>query len=249
MMSTKKIFISLLVIVPFLYAASYPDGMELLKKVDENMMAENRVIESRMIVQTRRNVREISAKSWIRGIDQAFTEYLSPAREKGTKMLKEGDRMWIYSPSTDRIIQIAGHMLRQSVMGSDLSYEDMMEDPVLSNIYTAETTGTDTIQGRSCWILELKANTEETAYYSRKIWVDQDRLIVLREERFAKSGTLLKETDVLDVFREDGRWYAKEVVYKDVLNTNSEGTRFIIESLNFNVDIPENLFTKAALRR
>ena len=40
-----------------------------------------------------------------------FTEYLSPEREKGTKMLKLDDRLWIYSPTTDRIIQISGHLL------------------------------------------------------------------------------------------------------------------------------------------
>jgi hypothetical protein len=36
-------------------------------------------------------------------------------------MLKLGDQLWTFSPSTDRTIQIAGHMLRQSVMGSDMS--------------------------------------------------------------------------------------------------------------------------------
>jgi hypothetical protein len=37
--------------------------------------------------------------------------------------------------SVDRTIQIAGHMLRQSVMSSDMSYEDLMEDPKLVNLY------------------------------------------------------------------------------------------------------------------
>ena len=53
-------------------------------------------------------------------------------------MLKLDKRLWIYSPSTDRTIQLSGHLLRQSVMGSDLSYEDMMEERKLSEVYTAE---------------------------------------------------------------------------------------------------------------
>jgi hypothetical protein len=164
-------------------------------------------------------------------------------------MLKEKDRMWIYSPSTDRIIQIAGHMLRQSVMGSDLSYEDMMEDPILSNLYTAKTLSVDTLQERLCWILVLTSKKEDIAYHSRKLWVDQERKIILREERFAKGGTLLKETDVLHVFQIDGRWYPKEILYRNVLNQNSEGTRFIIESLELDAEIPDWRFSKAALRR
>ena len=65
-------------------------------------------------------------------------------------MLKIGDQLWIYSPSTDRTIQIAGHMLRQSVMGSDMSYEDMMEDPVLTHHYTPKVTGEEDLAGTEC---------------------------------------------------------------------------------------------------
>ena len=61
------------------------------------------------------------------GSEKAFTENLSPAREAGTKMLKLKDKLWTYSPQTDRIIQISGHMLRQSINGSDMSYKDMMK--------------------------------------------------------------------------------------------------------------------------
>ena len=34
--------------------------------------------------------------------------------------------------------QLSGHLLRQSVMGSDLSYEDMMEERKLSEVYSAK---------------------------------------------------------------------------------------------------------------
>ena len=52
-------------------------------------------------------------------------------------MLKIEDKLFTYSPQTDRIIQISGHMLRQSVMGSDMSYNDIMEDKPLETLYSA----------------------------------------------------------------------------------------------------------------
>ena len=100
-----------------------PGGDEILKKVDQSMFSDNRIATSRMVIHGRRENRTIEAKSWQRGTNEAFTEYLAPVREQGTKMLKLHDNLWTYSPSTDRIIMISGHMLRQSVMGSDLSYE------------------------------------------------------------------------------------------------------------------------------
>lgn len=75
-------------------------------------------------------------------------------------MLKLEDKLWMYSPSTDRTIQISGHMLRQSVMGSDLSYEDMMEDPKLTNHYHAQVTDEQAVDGRECWILQLTASQD-----------------------------------------------------------------------------------------
>jgi len=103
-------------------------ALEIIGEIDKNMNAKTRVLTSKMIVHGRRSSRTIESKNWVMGIDQAFTEYLSPPREAGTKMLKLGDKLWTYSPQTDRVIQISGHMLRQSVMGSDMSYNDMMED-------------------------------------------------------------------------------------------------------------------------
>src|SRR3972149_3759449 len=114
-----------------------PTGDEILKKVDQNMFSENKIVVSRMVIRGRRETRIVQSKSWQRGTNESYTEFLAPAREKGTKMLKLKDMLWDYSPSTDRTIMISGHLLRQSVMGSDLSYEDMMEDPHLPNVYTA----------------------------------------------------------------------------------------------------------------
>jgi len=128
----------LIILLPGLFSLAWgqsPSALSILKKVDENLTAESKIVKSKMIIHGRRSSRTIVSKSWIEGIDRSFTEFLSPPRERGTKMLKLGDNLWTYSPATDRIIRISGHMLRQSVMGSDLSYEDMMEDPVLHRIY------------------------------------------------------------------------------------------------------------------
>lgn len=225
-----------------------PSGKEILERIDENMASENRVLTSRMIVHGRRGSRTIESKSWSVGEAKAFTEYLSPARERGTKMLKLEDQLWMYSPSTDRTIQISGHMLRQSVMGSDLSYEDMMESPELAEDYDAQVSGSEVIDGRDCWVLEMTGLVEDLAYPMRKIWVDKARWIPLKEELFAKSGKLLKKIGLMDVRQIEGRWFPMRMTFKDVLKTG-QGTEFIVDSIDFDVEIPPVTFTKAMLRR
>jgi len=201
-----------------------------------------------MVIHGRRGTRTLISKTWAEGEKKAFTEYLAPAREKGTKMLKLEDKLWIYSPTTDRIIQIAGHLLRQSVMGSDLSYEDLMEDAKLAHHYTAVVTGIDTLDGRACWVLKLTAKTKDVAYFMRKLWVDQARYIPLKEELYAKSGKLLKKVELKEITRIQDRWFAKKIIFKDMLKRGG-GTEFIIDSIQFDQPIPEYIFSKAALRK
>src|SRR5512133_3519923 len=150
-----KAIISLLLLGFFSVNAQKPDGKEILRRIDRNMSSENRIFTSKMVIHGQRNSRTVESKTWTAGEKKSYTEYLFPARDQGTKMLKLEDQLWIFSPSTDRIIQISGHMLRQSVMGSDLSYEDMMQDNKLTNHYNAEITGDEKIGDRTCWILTL----------------------------------------------------------------------------------------------
>jgi outer membrane lipoprotein-sorting protein len=223
-------------------------GDWILEQVDKNIGSDNKIVLSSMIIHGRRGDRTIKAKSWLLGREKSFSEYLSPPREKGMKMLKLEDQLWTYSPTTDRIIKISGHMLRQSVMGSDMSYEDMMEDPRLHLLYTASVIEEETFLERECWVLELVSKDEEIAYHTRKIWVDKERFVALKENRYARSGKLLKTTEIRDVKLIDGRWIPSHVVFKDELRS-SQGTEFIIETIEFDADVPEYVFTKASLRR
>lgn len=226
-----------------------PSGDEILRRVDENQGSDNKIIVSEMVIHGRRGSRSVRSKSWIRGRTESFSEYLDPPRERGTKMLKLENLLWLYTPGSDRTILISGHMLRQSVMGSDLSYEDLMEDARLVVLYDAAVAGEEESGGRPAYVLDLTAKAgRDVTYARRKIWVDRERFVVLREDRFAKGGTLLKTTEVKNVSRRGGRWVPDLVVFKDALK-EGEGTEFRIESIEFDASIPEALFSKASLKK
>ena len=242
----KKLLIIILFAVQIF--GQYPDAEEILQKIDKNMSADNQVIVSTMVIHGRRSSRSIKSKSWIEGEDKSFTEYIAPAREKGTKMLKIDDQLWMYSPQSDRTIRISGHMLRQSVMGSDLSYEDMMEDRRMEEIYSPEIVGEELIDERDCWIMKLSAIVDDLAYYSQKIWVDKEYSAPRKQQLYAKSGKLLKVIELSELFKIDDRWYPKRMLFQDVLS-KGKGTEFIVESIDFDAIIPTRIFSKASLRK
>lgn len=227
---------------------SLPNAKTIIEKVDYNMTSDSRISTMDMIIYGKRKTRTVRSKGYARGAIESFSEYLSPAKEKGTKMLKLKDKLWIYSPDTDRIIQLSGHMLKQSVMGSDLSYEDMMEDRELLDMYKAEVIREETLDERKTWIVELEAIVDDVTYYKRKMWIDQERYVPLKEELFAKSGQLLKKTIMSDIVQIQDRWYPKKINFKDMLKSG-KGTDFIIIDIEFNPDIPSYIFSKAALKK
>jgi len=237
----------LLLVPAILCAQNYPSGKTILDKVDNNMSAKTRVLTASMEIGTERTKRTMVSKTYGEGDHKGYTEYLAPAREKGTKMLKLENKLWIYSPTTDRTIQISGHMLRQSVMGSDMSYEDMMNDKPLLEQYKAVVTGTEVIDGRKCWVVTLTAIIADVNYFTRKMWVDTERFVPLKEELFAKSGKLLKRITFTNVQKVEGRWYPMSFVYKDMLK-EGPGTKMTIQEIKLDTLIPASYFNLGKLK-
>lgn len=225
-----------------------PTAMEIIKRMDNAQNASNQVITSSMTIKGRRATRTIESKSWIKGNEKSYTEYLAPAREKGTKMLKVGEKLWIYYPRADRVVNISGHMLRRSVMGSDMSYEDMMERRSTEETYNAEIEGEEKIGDRMTYRILMKAKLDDVAYQKAVIWIDKTRYIALKQELYAASGKLLKRLDTLAVMKTSKGWYPSHMRFKDVLK-DGDGTEFKVTKILFDQKISDKRFKKGQLRR
>ncbi|NIX54980.1 MAG: outer membrane lipoprotein-sorting protein, partial [candidate division Zixibacteria bacterium] len=220
----------------------------LLVAVDDNMWAATKHIHGRLIIDNGRRVRELSMESWMEGVIKSFTHYKSPPRERGTKMLKLERKLWMYTPQTDRKILIAGHMLRQSMMGSDLSYEDMMEDEKISEAYVGTIDGEEELNGIKVLVMTLKAKRKTKTYQTLKIWADPKRKIVLKEECYAKSGKLLKLIEFRKFRPINDRLFPKEMIFRDMLKDNTK-TTYVFDEIEFDVKIPAKYFSQRILKR
>ena len=249
-MKKKLIILLILIQLPYLLSSQQSDqeASNIIKKIDKNMFSKTQIVTSEMIVYGKRKKRVIRSKGYSMGKENNFTEYLSPEREKGTKMLKLDNRLWIYSPGTDRTIQLSGHLLRQSVMGSDLSYEDMMEERKLSEVYDAKIVKDGNFNDSPVWIMDLISKVEGLAYHKRTLWIDKTKFVPLKENLYAKSGTLLKTTTFSNIRKIDTRWYPMKINYKDMLK-DGKGTDFVIIDISFDTYIPKDYFSKNMLKK
>lgn len=223
-------------------------GEEIIEQVDNNTVVKSASYRARMRISLGGELRQKEFFGYTQGREFAYMEFTAPARDKGTRFLKIGSEMWIYLPSLEKATKIAGHMLRQSMMGSDFSYDDITENAGLNDLYKIELVGIDTIDERECYKLVLTAKVPEVNYYIRKLWVAKDSYVPVRVELYAKSGKLMKEIYNTDFKRIGGRNYPTKVRMVNKLRQNTY-TELILEDVELDIKIPTKVFTKAYLER
>jgi outer membrane lipoprotein-sorting protein len=225
-----------------------PTAAEILDAMDRNLTFESRTARVKMIVEGRRT-REYEMVTYGRGAEDSAIEYLSPARERGTRMLKLADELWIYMPAVDRVQKISGHMLREGMMGSDVSYEDLMTSRELRDDYDAAILGEESLDGRDTWQLELTARDETVSYPRRVMWIDKESFIPLKQELFALSGMLLKTWTMGDVEAfEGGRLFPTTMVIQDHVRAGS-ATRMEFSDIRFGIELEQEVFSLRWLER
>ena len=246
--------LTLVLIVAFIMITSQTSGQELtaeaiLAKIDDNMVYDTAFSEVDMIITIGKRTLEKKLSSYSEGVDKSFVEFLSPARDRGTKMLKIGKVLKIYFPSAERVMRLSGHMLRQSLMGSDFSYEDMMETAEeLKEEYEVKLIGEEVFNDVLCYVLELESRDENRTYFFRKLWVDKDKFIGHKVEFSAKSGKLLKVMTVGNIQSFKSRYYPTRMTMEDKLRKNSK-TEMVIKTIQFDAIIPQGTFTERNLMR
>jgi outer membrane lipoprotein-sorting protein len=244
----KRFVLSLfLVTIAGVGFAQTPSAVELLTRVDNNEIFNTIQYEGEMIIEHggRRFVKTMNA--WGRGNTHSFIEFTNP-EDRGTKYLRRDGRLFMYSPDNEGVMLISGHMLRESMMGSDMSYEDTLDNATLSSRYDPVIVGSEVINNRDTWVLELTARRRTESYFKRKLWIDKQTNDLLRYELFALSGVKLKEGNMLRIEEIGGRRFPVEVEVRDLLRRDSR-TRFIMRNVVLDRPIPESVFSQRNLER
>jgi outer membrane lipoprotein-sorting protein len=158
----------------------------------------------------------------------------------------------VYSPDTEEVMLISGHMLKESMMGSDMSYEDTIENEKLVNRYDPVIGGSGmwTLGGvsRDCWILDLTAKRRTESYPRQKLWIDKETGDCLHYELFALSGAKLKEYNLIRVEVLSGRRFPVEIEIRDLLRKNSK-TTMIMRNAVLDRPIADSVFSTRNLER
>ena len=240
------IIISILFSILMVITAAEMTAEEIINQRDNNEYFDSVRLEAEMIIVN--GSRKIT-KTMVALSDKknSLVEFTNP-QDRGTKFLKREDDLWMFFPDAEDIVKISGHMLNQGMMGSDFSYQDIMESDKLTDLYNFKIIGEEEVDNRLCYVLEgIAREGVKVSYYRRVSWVDKERFIGLKEELYAQSGRLLKETIINEINEIEERWIPIDSVMEDKLRKNTY-TEFKISLIDFNPEIPEGTFTLQNLR-
>ena len=218
---------------------------EVLLSLRKNLKYNTSSFSAQLEIRKGKRVLNKSFKGYSKG-ENFYLEFTNP-EDKGVKYLKLKGDLYIYLPDIDDVVRLSGDMLKQSFMGSDLSYEDLMqEDPL--KYYKPVAMRDTTIEGRIYFILELEDTTGNAPYYRVRMVVDLDRNIWLKEELITKSGRKIKEVEALEFKNIKGKHYPTSIVMRD-LRLKDSYTKFVFKEIDFDIPIPNKYFSLSELKK
>ena len=242
-----KAILAVTAMLAALGAASAQSVDEILSRVDANMSFGSIRYVGRMESTVGGETRSKTMVAMAQGSSKAFAEFTNP-EDKGVRYLKLDKNLWIYFPKEQDSVKISGHLLKEGMMGSDVSYEDALESSDFHTKYSAALRGEEPMGDRRCFVVELKAKIPAAAYDRWVLWIDEERFVTLKEEMYAKSGKMLKASSTLEVTQIGGRWFPARTLYVSKIRSNTS-TVFTMSSVELDPRLDPRQFSMAALTK
>jgi outer membrane lipoprotein-sorting protein len=102
----------------------------------------------------------------------------------------------------DKLRTLNASQMNEALFGSDLSYQDVIED--FFGWESQTIVGNETLNNVSCLILESKPGTGASSSYARvRSWIDPHRLVPLRVEKYLPAGQLVRRIETTRVATDD----------------------------------------------
>jgi outer membrane lipoprotein-sorting protein len=241
----KKIIL-LTILIPSVLSAQA--ATEIIKKVDKNQLFTTQRFTILMTIQKgeRKLIKEFYGYGMKKG-EKAFLEFTNP-EDRGVKYLKIDKELWIYFPDADDIMKISGHMLRQGMMGSDISYEDMLETEHIEKKYNAKRLKDRVVNGKDCFVIDLTARVPDAIYARQVAYIAKDTYVPIEIEMYARGGRLIKKMSQSDIQRVGWRYIPQRAIIQDTRKRNSK-TILEFKKIKFDVAVPGRAFSKRNLKR
>ena len=186
-----------------------------------------------------------------------LTRFLSPPDVRGTATLtienpSGDDDIWIYLPALKRVRRLLASNKKDSYVGTDFSYGDIIGFKVDEWRHTIVRQ--EAVDGSPCYVVDslpaTPAAAEGSGYSRRLQWIRTDNFVTVRGQYFDAGGRLWKTYSASDLRSADparNRWQPMRLDSRDVQNNHE--TIIQLENFRPNQGLSADMFTARVLDR
>jgi len=173
----------------------------------------------------------------------------APARDRGIGFLKIGFNLWMYVPSTERVMKMPPSMMHESWMGSDFTNDDLVRESSVVKDYEHRIKGVeDNPQGGKTYELELIPKPGAPVVWGKiLVWVWDQGYIPLKEQYFDERGKMVAEMIFSEVKEMGGRKLPVNWEMRSMTNPGRKTVMLLLEA-KFDLKIDPGIFTERNLK-
>lgn len=228
-----------------------PKGAEMLAKMEANTRLRSDMTATVSLTQqkTGQGIKTLGMLFYRRDSDKSFLIIMTaPESDKGNGYLRVGDNFWLYRRNT-RAFQ---HINRdENIAGTDAQGDDF-EDRKFTELYATQVDSggrekiSEEILGKvPVYRMLVKAKVHDVDYPSKTYWVRRDNFLILKEQSFSLSGTLMQTAYYLKYTVIKERYVPVEQIFIDEFEKGNK-TKLNISRIVTD-PISKDVFTKAYL--
>jgi len=191
--------------------------------------------------------RSMTMKCWSEGDKLSLVRVTEPPRDAGNATLLNDRNMWTYAPKINRVIKVPSSMMAQSWMGSDFSNKDIAKSTEIIEEYDHELTQQTERDGHTVYTVTAIPHPDAAVVWGKEVLLIRDDYVLLEQQYWDQDGVLVKRLETLEVAEMGGRAVARVMRMGDV-DAPDEWTRITTHEVEFDLDLPPQLFTLSNLR-
>jgi outer membrane lipoprotein-sorting protein len=191
--------------------------------------------------------RTMTMEAWSKGDDLSLVRVVEPRRDAGNATLLIDTSLWSYSPKINRVVKVPSSMMSQSWMGSDFSNKDIAKSTDILEQYDHRLDSAATIEGHVLYTITSIPHEDAAVVWGKEVLTIRDDWVLIEEQYWDQDGELVKVLKTLEVQVMGGRPVARVMRMSEV-DSPEEWTQLIAEHIEFDLDLPDELFTLSSLR-
>jgi outer membrane lipoprotein-sorting protein len=227
--------------------AEMPEAKDIIRKAMDHYRGLTSYSEMTMTIQRPDWSRSMTMLAWTEGDKQTLVRVSAPRKDAGNGTLSVDGNMWTFTPKINRVIKIPSSMMSQNWMGSDFSNKDISKNTDIIEQYDHTLIEQREHEGHEVYVIESIPHEDAAVVWGREVLAVRDDWVLLEHQFWDQDGQLVKTLKALEIAEMSGRTVAS-VMRMSRENRPEEWTELKTAEVEFDIELPANLFTLSNLR-